>query len=43
MLSYNMSIAAWVGLIALLGVDAETAVFMLLIWIWPTRKGSPKE
>ena len=25
-----MSIAVWVGLIALLGVDAETAVFMLL-------------
>ncbi len=30
MLHYNMSIAVWVGLIALLGVDAETAVFMLL-------------
>ena len=29
-LNYNMSIAVWVGLIALLGVDAETAVFMLL-------------
>jgi copper/silver efflux system protein len=29
-LGYNMSIAVWVGLIALLGVDAETAVFMLL-------------
>ncbi len=29
-LDYNMSIAVWVGLIALLGVDAETAVFMLL-------------
>jgi Cu(I)/Ag(I) efflux system membrane protein CusA/SilA len=27
---YNMSIAVWVGLIALLGVDAETGVFMLL-------------
>ena len=25
-----MSIAVWVGLIALLGVDAETGVFMLL-------------
>jgi Cu(I)/Ag(I) efflux system membrane protein CusA/SilA len=25
-----MSIAAWVGLIALMGVDAETGVFMLL-------------
>jgi Cu(I)/Ag(I) efflux system membrane protein CusA/SilA len=30
LLHYNMSIAVWVGLIALLGVDAETAVFMLL-------------
>ena len=30
MLDYNMSIAVWVGLIALLGVDAETGVFMLL-------------
>ena len=29
-LDYNMSIGVWVGLIALLGVDAETAVFMLL-------------
>jgi Cu(I)/Ag(I) efflux system membrane protein CusA/SilA len=29
-LGYNTSIAVWVGLIALLGVDAETAVFMLL-------------
>ena len=30
LLGFNMSIAVWVGLIALLGVDAETAVFMLL-------------
>jgi Cu(I)/Ag(I) efflux system membrane protein CusA/SilA len=30
LLGYNMSIGVWVGLIALLGVDAETAVFMLL-------------
>jgi Cu(I)/Ag(I) efflux system membrane protein CusA/SilA len=29
-LGYNMNIAVWVGLIALLGVDAETGVFMLL-------------
>jgi len=27
---YNMSVAVWVGIIALLGVDAETGVFMLL-------------
>jgi Cu(I)/Ag(I) efflux system membrane protein CusA/SilA len=30
LLGYNMSIGVWVGLIALLGVDAETGVFMLL-------------
>jgi len=29
-LGYNMSVAVWVGLIALLGVDAETGMFMLL-------------
>lgn len=29
-LDYDVSIAAWVGMIALLGLDAETAVFMLL-------------
>jgi Cu(I)/Ag(I) efflux system membrane protein CusA/SilA len=29
-LGYNTSIAAWVGMIALLGLDAETGVFMLL-------------
>lgn len=27
---YNVSIAVWVGLIALMGIDAETGVFMLL-------------
>ncbi|HOX26901.1 MAG TPA: CusA/CzcA family heavy metal efflux RND transporter [Candidatus Krumholzibacteria bacterium] len=30
LLDYNVSIAVWVGVIALLGLDAETAVFMLL-------------
>jgi Cu(I)/Ag(I) efflux system membrane protein CusA/SilA len=30
LLHYNVSIAAWVGMIALLGLDAETGVFMLL-------------
>jgi Cu(I)/Ag(I) efflux system membrane protein CusA/SilA len=30
LMGYNLSIAVWVGLIALLGVDAETGVFMLL-------------
>ena len=29
-LDYNMSVGVWVGIIALLGVDAETGVFMLL-------------
>jgi Cu(I)/Ag(I) efflux system membrane protein CusA/SilA len=29
-LDYNMSVAVWVGLIGLLGIDAETGVFMLL-------------
>jgi Cu(I)/Ag(I) efflux system membrane protein CusA/SilA len=30
LLGYNVSIGVWVGLIALMGVDAETGVFMLL-------------
>ena len=30
LLGYNMSIAVWVGLIALIGIDAEMAIFMLL-------------
>ncbi len=30
LLGYHVSVAAWVGAIALLGLDAETAVFMLL-------------
>jgi len=30
LLGYNMSIAVWVGMIALMGLDAETGVFMLL-------------
>ena len=29
-LGYNLSIATWVGMIALLGLDAETGVFMLM-------------
>ena len=29
-LGYNLSIASWVGMIALLGLDAETGVFMLM-------------
>jgi len=38
LLGYNMSIGVWVGLIALLGVDAETGVFMLLYLTWLTRQ-----
>ncbi|MEW6027003.1 MAG: CusA/CzcA family heavy metal efflux RND transporter [Planctomycetota bacterium] len=30
LLDYNISIAVWVGIIALMGLDAETGVFMLL-------------
>jgi Cu(I)/Ag(I) efflux system membrane protein CusA/SilA len=30
LLDYNTSIAVWVGMIALMGLDAETGVFMLL-------------
>ena len=30
LLGYNMSVAVWVGIIALAGVDAETGVVMLL-------------
>lgn len=29
-LDYNVSVAVWVGMIALMGLDAETGVFMLL-------------
>ena len=29
-LDYNVSIAVWIGIIALMGLDAETGVFMLL-------------
>ena len=43
LLGYNVSIAAWVGMIALLGLDAETAVFMLLFldlsWDDAKRRG----
>ena len=43
LLGYNMSVGVWVGLIALLGVDAETGVFMLLYldlaWEEAVREG----
>ena len=41
-LGYNMSIGVWVGLIALLGVDAETAIFMLL-YLNIASEGAKKE
>jgi Cu(I)/Ag(I) efflux system membrane protein CusA/SilA len=41
-LGYNVSIAAWVGMIALLGLDAETAVFMLLFLDLAWREGREK-
>ena len=39
-LGYNMSIAVWVGVIALLGVDAQTGVFMLLYLDLASEKAS---
>jgi hypothetical protein len=32
-----MSVAVWVGIIALVGLDAETGVVMLLYLRWPGR------
>ncbi|MEK7310029.1 MAG: CusA/CzcA family heavy metal efflux RND transporter [Planctomycetota bacterium] len=46
LLDYNMSIAVWVGMIALMGLDAETGVFMLLFldlsYYDRVRKGTMK-
>jgi copper/silver efflux system protein len=43
-LGYNISVATWVGMIALVGLDAETGVFMLLFldlaYAEAKRKGS---
>jgi Cu(I)/Ag(I) efflux system membrane protein CusA/SilA len=45
-LGYNISIAVWVGMIALMGLDAETGVFMLLFldlsYYDAVRKGKMK-
>jgi Cu(I)/Ag(I) efflux system membrane protein CusA/SilA len=45
-LGYHMSIAVWVGMIALMGLDAETGVFMLLFldlsYYDAVRKGKMK-
>jgi Cu(I)/Ag(I) efflux system membrane protein CusA/SilA len=46
LLDYNVSIAVWVGMIALMGLDAETGVFMLLFldlsYYDAVRKGKMK-
>ncbi|HVR39358.1 MAG TPA: CusA/CzcA family heavy metal efflux RND transporter [Thermoanaerobaculia bacterium] len=41
-LGYNMSIGVWVGLIALLGLDAETGIFMLLYLDLAHEHAKPK-
>ncbi len=41
-LGYNMSIGVWVGLIALLGLDAETGIFMLLYLDLAYEERKPK-
>ena len=45
-LGYNISIAVWVGMIALMGLDAETGIFMLLFldmaYLEAVRKGRMK-
>jgi Cu(I)/Ag(I) efflux system membrane protein CusA/SilA len=40
LLGYNVSIAVWVGMIALMGLDAETGVFMLLYLDMAYRDGA---
>jgi Cu(I)/Ag(I) efflux system membrane protein CusA/SilA len=42
LLGYNVSIAAWVGVIALMGLDAETGVFMLLFLDLSYREAKAK-
>ena len=36
LLDYHLSVAVWVGLIALAGPDAETGVMTDSIWTWLT-------
>jgi Cu(I)/Ag(I) efflux system membrane protein CusA/SilA len=45
LLGYNMSVAVWVGLIALAGLDAETGIVMLLYLdlAWKERKPATRE
>jgi Cu(I)/Ag(I) efflux system membrane protein CusA/SilA len=42
LLDYNMSVAVWVGLIALAGLDAETGVVMLLYLTLSERRAREK-
>jgi Cu(I)/Ag(I) efflux system membrane protein CusA/SilA len=42
LLDYNISIAVWVGMIALAGLDAETGVFMLLFLDLSYEQAKPK-
>src|SRR5438309_1428715 len=45
LLGYNMSVAVWVGLIALAGLDAETGIVMLLYLdlAWKEKRPSTRE
>ncbi|MDX1387400.1 MAG: efflux RND transporter permease subunit, partial [bacterium] len=43
LLDYNMSIAVWVGLIALAGIDAENGVVMLLYLDLAYKRAKEKE
>src|SRR5439155_15520064 len=42
LLNYNISIAVWVGMIALMGLDAETGAFMLLFLDLSYAEAKPK-
>jgi Cu(I)/Ag(I) efflux system membrane protein CusA/SilA len=45
LLGYNLSVAVWVGLIALAGLDAETGIVMLLYLdlAWKERKPATRD
>src|SRR5438132_4878175 len=42
-LGYNLSVAVWVGIIALAGLDAETGIVMLLYLDLSWRERKPKD
>ena len=42
LLGYNMSIAVWVGIIALAGLDAETGLSCFCTSITPGKNSAPK-